>query len=304
MIANSAAAIVAFRPEPEALLALARQAKAQAALVFVFANSELDTDLAEALRAADVELIAAPINVGLGEAFNQLAEAAAGAGMRRLLLLDQDSEIPPGFIAALADAADALTARGEKPAVVGPRIVSPPGSNYKAPRYFSRGGIAPLKGAQAVHYVISSGSLVDLEALNEVGAFRADFFIDAIDTEWCFRAWSRGRSCWVENDVSMLHRIGQGTLRTLGAGVPRQPDFRLYAFARNQAHCLTLAHVPLAWKLRFFLHVGRVTLASWAARNYRLGFAAMMAQAFFRGLGGELGPPPGVENIAIAAGES
>lgn len=289
---------MAFRPDTAQIMALAHAAAAEAARVLVFVNAPLEDALAQALRAAGAELIDAPCNLGVAEAFNICALEAALSGASRLLLLDQDSEIAPGLIAALDQRMDALAAAGARPAVIGPRVVSPPGENYKAPRYFARGGVTPQHGARAVQYVISSGSLIDLAALREVGRFRSDFFIDAIDTEWCFRAWARGRSCWVVDDVEMRHRIGKGALRGVGARVPRQPDFRLYAFARNQAYCLTLKHVPAAWKLRFFLHIGRVTLASWAARGFRPGFLAMMAQAFFRGLGGKLGPPPGAENAA------
>jgi len=300
MIANTMAAIVAFRPEFKALLALASQAKTEVALVVVFANSALEESLADALRAAGVEVIAAPLNMGLGEAFNQCAEAGRRAGMKRLFLLDQDSEPPAGLIGALSRTADALAARGDNPAVIGPRIVSPPGSNYKAPRYFARPGPAPFEAAEPVHYVISSGSLIGLEALERVGPFRADFFIDAIDTEWCFRAWAKGMSCWVMHGPAMAHRIGQGVVRKLGRAMPRQALFRLYAYVRNQSHCLTLVHVPFGWKLRISAHLARVVLAYWIEARFSPRFLLHMMQAAWRGLRGRLGPPPGAENAAPA----
>ncbi|HRE43767.1 MAG TPA: hypothetical protein PKY87_07330 [Terricaulis sp.] len=290
------AAIVAFGPDAALITALVRQAAAEAGRVIVFANSPLEPALAQALAEAGAELIAAPHNLGVAEAFNMCAANARALGAKRLLLLDQDSEISEGLIAQLGAQLDALEADGARPALIGPMIVSPPGGDYKAPRYFKRGGVAARDGARPVQYVISSGSLIDLAAFEDVGPFRSEFFIDAIDTEWCFRAWARGKSCWVADDVRMVHRIGQGAIKSIGARVPRQPDFRIYAFVRNQAYCLTLPHLPLWWKLRFFAHIGKVTLTSWAARGFRFSFIAIMAQAFCAGLAGKLGPPPGAVN--------
>jgi rhamnosyltransferase len=204
------------------------------------------------------------------------------------------------MIEALAARMDTLEATGERVAVVGPRIVSPVGTDFKAPRYFPRPGVAAHAGAKPVHYVISSGSLIDLRTLRDVGPFRADFFIDAIDTEWCFRAWTHGASCWTADEVTMIHRIGAGVVRVRGLGnaTPRQPEFRLYAYVRNQAHCLTLAHIPLAWKARFAAHLVRVVLVSWIDRGGRLSFLGAMMQAAWRGFRGRLGPPPGASGLA------
>lgn len=293
-VTECAAAIVAFHPEPDLIVALARAAAREAAHVIVFANSPLDVRLQSALREVGAALIEAPSNVGLGEAFNQCAAAVRARGMRRLLLLDQDSEVPDGMIAALSRAMDALIARGEAPAVIGPSIASPPGTDFKPPRYFPRRGVRALGEAAPVQYVISSGSLIALDAFDRVGPFRADFFIDAVDTEWCFRAWAKGGSCWVLRGVEMRHRIGQGVVRNFAGAAPRQAPFRLYAYVRNQSHCLTLAHIPLSWKARIAAHVVRVVLTYWIDARFSPRFLFSMIQAASRGFRGELGPPPGV----------
>lgn len=290
-----AAAIVAFKPDAELIVALARAVAREAMPVIVFANSPIEPGVAQRLGACGAELIVASANVGLGEAFNQCADAARARGAKRLLLLDQDSEAPDGLVAALKEAMDRLTLRGDVPGVIGPRIVAPPGVVFRAPRYFPKVGARPLGAARPVEYVISSGSLIDLDTLSRVGPFRADFFIDAIDTEWCFRAWSRGASCWVLSDVELRHRIGEGIVRNLGRAIPRQAKFRLYAYVRNQSHCLTLAHVPLAWKALIAAHVLRVVLVSWVDQRFSLHFLGAMFQAAQRGLRGKLGPPPGAE---------
>ena len=294
---NIAACIVAFRPDATLISTLAQGIAQQVGALYVFNNGGVSDDVAQRLRAVGAEIVEPGGNVGVAEAFNVCAQRAAASGKTRLLLLDQDSEVSIDMIEALAARMDALEAAGERVVVVGPRVVSPVGADFKAPRYFKRPGVAARAGAKPVQYVISSGSLIDLRAFREVGLFRADFFIDAIDTEWCFRAWARGASCWVADNVTMVHRIGDGVVRGLGNAMPRQPDFRLYAFVRNQAHCLTLSHIPLAWKARFAAHLMRVVLVSWIDRGGRLSFLGAMMQAAWRGLRGKLGPPPGAQNV-------
>src|SRR5262249_23546736 len=139
---------------------------------------------------------------------------------RRIVLFDQDSAPPPQMIEALGRAKDALDAAGEKAAVIAPEIVS--AANFRPPRRFPMPGRKPVGAAEAVRYVITSGSLIDLDAFRQIGPFRSDFFIDAIDTEWCFRAWHSGYSCWVLHGATMLHKIGQGVIRPrfLGPAIP------------------------------------------------------------------------------------
>lgn len=295
--AEIAACIVAFRPDPALITALAQSIGPQVGALYVFNNGGVSDALAQSLRDAGAELIGDGRNFGVAEAFNHCVEKAAAAGKACLLLLDQDSNVAPDMVEALAARMEGLIAAGERVAAIGPRIVSPPDADFKAPRYFPRSGLDTRVSATPVQYVISSGSLVDLNTLRDVGPFRADFFIDAIDTEWCFRAWARGASCWVAEDVTMVHRIGAGVVRGLGNAMPRQPDFRLYTYVRNQAHCLTLPHIPLTWKARFAMHLTRVVLVSWIDRDGRLSFLGAMMQAAWRGLRGKLGPPPGAQNV-------
>ena len=67
--------------------------------------------------------------------------------------------------------------------------------------------------------MISSGSLVSLEALREIGPFREDFFIDMVDTEWSLRGWARGRGSWIAESVPMRHALGKGTLSSFGVTI-------------------------------------------------------------------------------------
>ena len=81
---------------------------------------------------------------------------------------------------------DSLHRAGVRPAVIGPRPVAPnpPGNAHKAPTIHPHRPGTRIGSAEPVWFVISSGSLISLAALSDVGGFEDDFFIDAIDVEW------------------------------------------------------------------------------------------------------------------------
>lgn len=303
--ARVAAGVVVFRPERNALLELVHALRSETASVFVFLNGAIESDLESELRSLGAVLIASDHNLGVAEALNVLALAAILSGHRRLLLMDQDSVWPRGALQKLCAAMDAVCQAGHRAAVVGPIVRTPASGGYKSPRYFSVGDAPAVGNAAPVRYLITSGSLIDLDLFRAVGRFRSDFFMDAIDTEWCFRAWAHGFSCWVVRDVEMIHTIGTGTMgsRWLGPPIPRQRPFRLYAYVRNQTHCLRLPHVSLLWKARIAAHLARVALISAFAGRPEYAMSRVFLPAVRDGLAGQLGPPPGAEQ-AVALGVS
>jgi rhamnosyltransferase len=247
--------IVLFRPDPVALAATLRAVAPAAEMVLLFLNAPLSAAARRVVAAHPgpaPQLLNDGTNLGLGVAYNRMAEVARGAGLGALLLLDQDSAPPAGLPAALCAMRDRLRQAGECPAAIGPLPVAAEGSGCKAPRLFPRPGLEAPEGARPLQFLISSGTLLDLEAWAAIGWFREDFFIDAIDIEWCFRAWARHFSCWMMPGQPMPHRLGQGVLRVplLGMRLARQPPARLYTYVRNQAAMLRLPSVPLRWKCR------------------------------------------------------
>lgn len=284
------AGIVLFHPDEAELTRLLAVVAPDVREVIAFSNSPLSSETKARLVAANPNLrvLEPGGNAGLGAAYNAFAAHARSAKIRHLLLLDQDSLPAPGMIPDLATVSAALERAGERPAIVGPRPVGADGRPLKIP---VRPG-AGRHGATRVAFVISSGSLVDVEAAASVGEFRTDFFIDAIDIEWCMRAEHAGYSIWVADAVRMDHRLGRGVIRLpFGIHLADQPPQRLYTYLRNQIAMLRLGHVPLRYKIK--------TMVSMPARLLvhlvRNRFSGVTWSAILRGLGdgaaNRLGPP-------------
>jgi rhamnosyltransferase len=302
-----AAGIVAFRPEPRQLERLLAALLPQADLLLVYRNSPLPDSCSALAREhpSRIELVGDCRNLGLGIAYNRIVEAALVRGVERVLLLDQDSLPPPDLCAALAARMQGLSDAGERPAVAGPCPVSEDGRLYKLPSRARPGEAKPRGGTIPLQFVISSGSLIDAAAFRAVGPFREDFFIDAIDVEWCLRARSRGYTCWMAADLPMPHRLGSGVVRlpVSGMHLVRQPATRAYTFVRNQLALLRLGHVPPAWKARAMVRLVLYTAGHALYAPHRRTALRLLARGWRDGLSGRLGPPGSEEHAGPLAAE-
>lgn len=290
--ARPCAGIIAYNPDPELFRALLSSLRGQTTEISVFVNGGLDraTDAAGPL-AQQVRWIEAPANLGVGEALNVLCLDAILRGADRLAVFDQDSAPPVDVLARLSAAMDSLESAGERPAAVAPRLVAPPESKHKPPRYLPRASVAAHGAIRPVLYAPTSGTLIRLAGFREVGSFRADYFIDGVDVEWCLRAWSRGWSCWIVDDAAMAHRIGRG-VTSLAPGVvtPTQADWRLEAYVRNATATMRLPHASPGWRLRQAAYMA-AQIALLAVKRGDLPFLKRMANAVRDGHAGALGPP-------------
>jgi rhamnosyltransferase len=296
---STAAGVVAFKPDINVIVPLVRSIIKDVSYVLVFVNAVIDDAIVLELNRLGFrcQIIKSDHNVGVAEALNIIALHAILHECARVVLFDQDSQPPEGMIPALGVAMDRVIQAGNKPAVVGPAIVSPRGRSgeFKSPRYFVKRDTKPVDPVIPVQYVITSGTLLDLSAFRAVGKFRSDFFIDAIDTEWCFRAWSKGYSCWFVADLPMEHTIGEGsvTSKLFGVRFPHQSKMRIYSYFRNQTASLMMPHVPFAWKARFGVHMTRLALMMLLNSRFSSSQFRLIGGAVWDGLRKRLGPPAG-----------
>ena len=288
-LARIAAGITLFHPSPAQIAALPARLPDGLGARLAYANSPLDADTRDALARAGVTLLGDGTNLGIAEALNRLAAAAREAGVDGLYLLDQDAAAAPSLPAALAAARERLRARGLSPAVVGPAAAAAPG--HKAPAYPARPGAEAVEGLRPVQFVATSGTLLDLAAFARTGPFRTDFFIDGVELEWCFRAWSLGHGTYCDPSVALPHRVGSGTIRRLGIALPRQPLFRMATYLRNSVYAWRLPHLPLSWKLAQGLYLPLQAALYWADSGWRPAVLGRLAGAARDGLMGRLGPP-------------
>jgi hypothetical protein len=282
---------VFFRPSPEQVARIVERFAGRLP-VFVYDNGGIPPEALAQLREAEgLTRLGEGRNQGIAAALNALAEAATAAGFRRLFLLDQDADATVETAQALGHAFDRAIGEDLPPALVGPSPARKPG--HKAPVYPLRSGVRPRENLRPVEFLATSGSLVDLAAFARVGPFREDFFIDAVDLEWCFRAWARGRSCWMDPGTAIPHSVGRGTIRMrfLPVTMPDQPLFRMAVYVRNSAYSWRLPHVPGRWKLKQAAYLPLQIALYWSRHRFSPRVLARLLAALAQGLGGRLGRP-------------
>ena len=289
-----AAGTVLYHPDPDLLDRLLHALDRNDMHVFVFVNGETTSAVDDSLaRISNIDTIRSAANVGLGAGLNEIVRAAEAGGFSHVLLFDQDSSPEPGLPSALSDCVRRLQIASEPVAAVGPRLVVPPGGRYKPLRYSKRRR-AGLPCGTAVNFLPTSGSLVSIAAWRRIGPFRADYFIDGIDIEWCYRAWSQGYACVLVDELEMVHRWGVPSAKRGRSGhqIARQSDLRAYYHFRNALYGLRLTHMPWRWRAS---QVPRLTAQMFLfvqSRGFRRPSWVLLRRALAAGLAGRLGSAP------------
>lgn len=253
-------------------------------------------DVRPRLPAAQSALHFIPLgeNLGIAAALNRGIDWARAQNATHVLLLDQDSELAADMVARLLTAATSLAAGGHRVAAVGPRYVDPRQDN--PPPFIRVRGLRVERGrcdtADAVvpvDYLISSGSLVPLSALDVAGAMDESLFIDYVDIEWGLRAKSRGFRSFGVCGAAMRHSLGENPIRFFGKTIPLHSPLRHYYHFRNAVLLYRRAAPPLNWKLvdgyRLLLKLGFYALFARPRREH----LRMMLLGLWHGLSGRSG---------------
>lgn len=161
-------------------------------------------------------------NVGIGLPLNEAVRYGLENGYTHLLTMDQDSCFGTGMFPAFLHSVGLF---GE-----GPEI------SFSANTHLY---VHSQPECEEIDICITSGTIYKLAALKEIGYFREDFFIDAIDTEFCFRARKQKRKMLMMNKIYMHHVLGNKTITPFLWGQLISPNYsaqRTYYLVRNSLY--------------------------------------------------------------------
>lgn len=103
-------------------------------------------------------------------------------------------------------------------------------------------------------HVIASGMLISRDAWETVGPFREDLFIDWVDTEWCWRAHSKGYKTVQTPSVMISHELGYGQKNFAGRSVTIHNSFRNYYKIRNALYLMLYSDYEFKYRYHLFFH--------------------------------------------------
>lgn len=206
-----------------------------------------------------------PSNIGIGGALNRGMDQLVAQGCRYAWTFDQDSCPAPDCLPLLWAA---WQAAGPEPfAAVVPAIHDR--ITQKTLPYLieqPQGGVAAtsIERTQPVAAAITSGMLVDIAVWQNSGGARADWFIDHIDTEWCFRVRSLGYGILAVPAAVLEHELGQTRQRFFNATqtIKVRSPLRTYYMLRNGWALSRLSHTPRGWRSYFLRQALRIMLVA------------------------------------------
>jgi rhamnosyltransferase len=210
-----------------------------------------------------VEMIRNGENLGIAAALNIGIRRAIAQGHDWVLTLDHDSVAAPGMVSNLFRTYAEVA--GANPGILSPtHIDGSTGRKYRYPvfgKIFFR-HVTPTDRPLSCSFCITSGCLIPKRLFETAGLFQEEYFVYAVDTEFCRRVLRHGYSIFVSEKATLVHREGDGRKTDLGTFQIRTPDWSarsMYYIFRNVVHDLRNNPV-FSWRVHQTLFLARSLL--------------------------------------------
>lgn len=243
--------LVAYNPDLLGFNQAVERLKKQTDTVIVCNNSDydikFDDEQVKVFNFGENLGIARAQSIGMKWAFENEADF--------ILQMDQDS-IPSGdLVEKLLECYEDLTNKGYKIGLVGPQDFDKDTKELNTAR-LKKGTCIENTNYVSLEQTLSSGSLIPKPVYDIVGGMDDELFIDAVDSEYCWRIKKNGFLVIKNNDALLAHKLGDGKQKILGflnVGVPS--PIRHYYQIRNTLLLARRSYVPAYWKYSMLVKV-------------------------------------------------
>lgn len=293
------AVAVTYQPDLVLFQRAVRACRHQVTKFFVIDNGSTGQCLNALAKLCEDEACSlAPLghNYGIAAAQNHGILLARRAGASHVLLLDQDSVAAPDMVARLLDVLNAALRAGRRVAAVGPRLVdrrSGKGTPFIRIGLF---GVSRLVCSEKTDnafesdFLVASGSIIPLNAFDEIGMMEEGLFIDNVDLEWCFRSRHLGFVLLGACKAVLEHSVGEQVFHVAGRALYRHSPVRQYYIMRNRILLYRRPYSPRAWIVQDFLRMLVKVVLFGVVYSPRVKNLRMMWRGMLDGLHGRQGP--------------
>lgn len=207
-------------------------------------NSAIDNSAHFA--SGDCQYIPLMENKGIASAQNIGIAKAKESGCSHVVFFDQDSAIETQFVGEIVEHYLLIEKDVNNLFLLGPTVYNEKtDEEYKS--VFHKYETAD-NGFQQRREIISSGSCVALSKIDGIGGLDESLFIDAVDFEWCWRAFSKGYVSGITDKVHLKHNVGQREIKICGYSILISAPVRYFYQYRNYMWLCRRSYVPQAWK--------------------------------------------------------
>ena len=256
------AVIVTYNPDITSFSEVVRGLLGQVDMIIIIDNASKNIlEIERTIKGTQVELIKFSENKGIAAAQNKGISYADSQEAKYILLMDQDTVLPKGAVAALCRECTDLERRGLRVAAVGCAYRDTHDGKLNAiwkanGRKLERQEVnSGSKRIVEVDFVISSGSLIPMSTLRAVGLMEEGLFIDLVDVEWGLRAKYQGYQSYQSFTHIMTHTLGSGRQKVLWKSVALHSPIRNYYSIRNSIFLARRHYIGLAWRLYFIRRI-------------------------------------------------
>lgn len=298
-----AAVVVTYYPKHEILNQLINRISRQVGLIIIVNNSStVPIDIENNRYGTSIEIINLDKNYGIAYAQNIGLERVVLLDFQYALLMDQDSIPEVNMVEKLHKIFNMGSTKESKIIAAGPSYIDPRSkirSFFMVNKFGFPVRYKPHRKINSPDYVnvaflISSGTLISIQKLLQIGGKRSNYFIDHVDTEWCLRAKSKGYNLVGVYTALMEHSLGDQVKRIwllYLRSVSHHSPLRDYYMFRNTILMLRDTKVSLIWAT--FLSLRLVQFASYflllaGDRKNRLRSMRLGVQHGFQGIDGEV----------------
>ena len=233
-------------------------------------------------------------NIGLASGINVGINEAKSQGFKFLALFDQDSLIDINFNQNMINSINSYNGY-VKPAIYSPiyynQITNEMGYliNFSTMRLIRTKPIDNFVVSKPT-YVITSGSYIPVDVLNDVGLMTDKLFIDFIDIDWCFRARNKGYEIINFQHIFIRHNLGDYSISLMNKRYPIHSPIRMYYYFRNSIYLYKQNYINLNWKIVDFSRNIFRFIFYMLFTNRRISYLRYILLGFFHGVINKMGP--------------
>jgi len=248
------AVLVTYNPDTDTLKKCIDSLINQVRRIIIVDNTPLGCKKLNSFNHENVEIIYLYENMGIAYAQNVGIKKAMNDGAEFILTSDQDTIYPEDYIEVLMRCFIEKS-KELKIASISPVYIDENKENSLQPMVYLKFGFLKkdysFKECKSVSHVISSGMLIPIDVLNYVGLMEEKLFIDWVDTEWCWRAISKGFHVLQTPHAVINHCHGNTSRNVFGKNITVHSSFRNYYKIRNAVYLLLYSD-NLSFFMRLF----------------------------------------------------
>lgn len=163
-----------------------------------------------------------------------------------VVFLDQDSRLADDYPLSIAREFERIS-QTQRLAFLGPSVKNEcTGQEYKSVIHHDQ---MTAEGFTYRREVISSGGCTTTDCIRNIGLNDGRLFIDYVDFEWCWRAYSKGYTCGITQKLSISHKVGRRSVSLFGYLIILSAPYRYFYQFRNYLWLVRRNYVPLQWKI-------------------------------------------------------